>query len=127
MRRPVPAFLLTLVLSASAAAQGGPARPPLNTLQEIGPALTACWTPPSETQSFGVTVRLSFKRTGEVLGKPAITFSKFSGDVADQRRIVGSILMALAACAPLSLTESLGAAIAGRIFTLRFTPPARKT
>ena len=92
----------------------------------IGPALFACWTPPSEAQSFHVTIRMSLDRNGEVLGKPAITFSRFSGDMADQKRIVGSIVRALAACTPLNLTPSLGGAVAGRPFTLRFTPPARK-
>jgi hypothetical protein len=61
-----------------------------------------------------------------VLGKPAITFSQFNGIVADQKQIVASIVRALAACTPLNLTPSLGGAIAGRPFTLRFTPPARK-
>lgn len=119
-------LLVLVVLSTSAAAQDGPARSPINTLREIGPALFACWTPPSEAQLFQVTIRLSFRRTGEVIGKPAITFSQFSGDMADQQRIVGSIVRALAACTPLKLTPSLGGAIAGRLFTLRFTPPARK-
>src|SRR4051794_36591177 len=105
---PFLALLLALILSGSAVAQTAPARPPINSLQEIGPALWACWTPPSETQHFEVTIRLSFKRSGEVLGKPAITFAQFHGDVADQKRIVGSILMALAECTPLNLTPGLG-------------------
>ena len=91
-------LLILVVLSTSAAAQDGPARSPINTLREIGPALFACWTPPSEAQLFQVTIRLSFRHTGEVIGKPAITFSQFSGDMADQKRIVGSILRALAWC-----------------------------
>ncbi len=122
---PFVVLLVLLALPASAAAQDGPARPPINTLREIGPALFACWTPPSQVQSFQVTIRLSFKRTGEVLGQPAITFSAFNGDVADQKHIVSAILRALAACTPLNLTPSLGGAIAGRLFTLRFTPPSR--
>jgi hypothetical protein len=82
-------FLVVLVLfllSVSAAAQDGPPRSPINTLREIGPALFACWTPQSEAHSFQVTIRLSFKRNGEVLGRPFITFSQFNGDVADQKR-----------------------------------------
>ncbi len=123
---PFVALLVLVALSTSAAAQDGPARPAINTLREIGPALFACWTPPSQVQSFQVTIRLSFKRTGEVLGQPAITFSAFNGDVADQKRIVGAILGALAACTPLNLSPGLGGAIAGRLFTLRFMPPSRK-
>ena len=99
-------------------------RPPVNTLREVGPALSACWRPPQAAQSYEVTVRLSFKRTGEVLGRPMITFSHFNGDPADQKRILASILTGLAQCTPLNLDPSLGEAIAGRIFTIRFTPPS---
>lgn len=116
--------LLGLVLPVSE--QRPPSRAPINTLQEIGPALYACWKPPADVQSFEVTVRLSFKRDGEVLGKPMITFSRFNGDGIEQQRIVAAILTALAECTPLNLTPSLGGAIAGRVFTLRFVPPSRR-
>jgi hypothetical protein len=123
---PSPLSVFGFVLSVSAAGQGAPLRPPVNTLQEIGPALFACWRPPADAQNFEVTVRLSFKRSGEVLGKPMITFSRFNGELDDQKRILGAVLAGLAACTPLNLTPSFGEAIAGRIFTLRFTPPSHR-
>src|SRR3954464_61358 len=113
------AFGLALLTSSGQTAPP----PPINTLQEIGPALTACWKPPSAVQNYEVTIRLSFKRSGEVLGKPMITFSQFSGDTADQKRILASILAGLAECTPLNLSPGLGGAVAGRIFTLRYAPP----
>ena len=99
-------LLLGLVLLASSG-QAAAGRPPVNTLQEIGPALVACWKPPRDVQNYEVTVRLSFKRSGEVLGRPIITFSRFNGDEADQKRIVASILTGLGQCTPLILTPSL--------------------
>jgi hypothetical protein len=116
------AFGLALLISSGQSAS----HPPINTLQEIGPALTACWRPPSDVPHYEVTIRLSFKRTGEVLGKPMITFSRFNGDTADQKRIIASILAGLAQCTPLNFSPGLGGAIAGRLFTLRFVPPSRR-
>ncbi|MDF2811752.1 MAG: hypothetical protein K0S56_2783, partial [Microvirga sp.] len=88
--------------------------PPVNTLQEMGSALWSCWFPPAGTQNFQVTIRFSFNRNGEVLGKPRITYSTFNGDRAEQMRIMGLILTSLEACTPVNVTPALGAAIAGR-------------
>src|SRR5262249_34948748 len=41
---------------------------PLNTLKDVGAALSACWTPPLPEQSragMQITVMMSFKRNGE--------------------------------------------------------------
>jgi hypothetical protein len=116
-------IVAAVVLAAPAAAQDA-ARAPVNTLQEIGAALGACWRPPSGTWHYEVTVRLSFKRNGEVLGTPRITFSHFTGNVEEQKLIVGSILDALEECTPLNLTPGLGGAIAGRPFSLSFARPS---
>jgi hypothetical protein len=67
---------------------------------------------------------LSFNRNGEVLGKPRITYSTFNGDRAEQMRIMGLILTSLEACTPVNVTPALGAAIAGRAFTMTFTSPS---
>jgi hypothetical protein len=45
------AFGLVLL---TASGQSAPPHPPINTLQEIGPALTACWKPPSDVQNYEV-------------------------------------------------------------------------
>ncbi len=56
--------------------------------------------PPRRTQNFQVTISFSFKRNGEVLGKPRITYSTFNGDVQEQKRIMGLILTSLEALHP---------------------------
>jgi len=117
----VPLSLGLLVSTCDSALAG-----PINTLQEIGPALSACWNQPPGTQNFEVTVSFSLKRNGEVLGKPRITFSHFNGDRDEQKLILDSILQALDECTPLNLTPSLGGAVAGRIFTITFAPPSYK-
>jgi hypothetical protein len=114
------AALAIAALSAGAAAQEPRVR--LNTLVELGRALRACWLPPPIEQSrpgMQITVMMSFRRNGELLGQPRITFE--SADASDDERLAYRIAVAdmLKRCAPLPFTEGLGNAVAGRPFTMR--------
>ena len=120
MDRLFAALAFTLLAIIPSYAQEKRAGPPANTLREMGAALWSCWFPPAGTQNFQVTIIFSFKRNGEVLGKPRITYSTFNGDVEEQRRIMGLILTSLEACTPVAVTPELGGAIAGRPFTMTF-------
>jgi hypothetical protein len=96
---------------------------PLNTLDEVSTALRACWVPPPLDQSrpgMQITVRMSFRRNGELFGHPRITFE--SAGASDDERLAYRIAVAdmLKRCAPLPFTETLGNALAGRPFTIRF-------
>jgi hypothetical protein len=110
------------ILTMPVAAQAAPAGLPVNTLKEMGPALWACWRPPASVGNFQVTVVFALKRNGAVLGKPRITYATFNGNAEEQRRIMAAILDALEACTPVNVSDALGGAIAGRIFTMTFTP-----
>jgi hypothetical protein len=114
------AALAIAALSAGAAAQESRVR--LNTLVELGKALRACWLPPPIEQSrpgMQITVMMSFRRNGELLGQPRITFE--SADASDDERLAYRISVAdmLKRCSPLPFTEGLGNAVAGRPFTMR--------
>jgi hypothetical protein len=114
------AALAIAALSAGAAAPEPQVR--LNTLVELGMALRACWIPPAIEQSrpgMQITVMMSFRRNGELLGQPRITFE--SADASDDERLAYRIAVAdmLKRCAPLPFTEGLGNAVAGRPFTMR--------
>jgi hypothetical protein len=113
--------LLTLGL-IPAAADAAPPGPSVDTLGAIGQAVRACWRPPERVGRYQVTVTFALKRSGEVLGKPRITYSMFDGGTDDRKVIVGAILRALDDCTPVNVTEALGRAVAGRIFTMTFTP-----
>jgi hypothetical protein len=96
---------------------------PLNTLRDVVLALRACWIPPPMDAgqfSVDITVRLSFKGDGEILGKPFITFE--SPNMSDETRSAyrRAVAEAFIRCTPLKFSEALGAAIAGHPFTLRF-------
>ncbi|HYZ43301.1 MAG TPA: hypothetical protein VE667_00445 [Xanthobacteraceae bacterium] len=109
-------------LVCGAAAQTS--QPPVNTLSEVMTALRACWVPPPLDQSragMQITVQMSFRRNGELLGQPRITFE--SPGASDDQRLAYRIAVAkmLKRCAPLPFTDALGNALAGRPFTVRFT------
>ncbi len=95
----------------------------LNTLQEVFAALEACWIPPSLDHArpgMQITVLLSFKRNGELNGKPRITYE--TPTASDDQRLAYRVAMAeaLSRCTPLPFTEALGNAFAGRPMTMRF-------
>ncbi len=93
----------------------------INLPREVPAKLSACWSPPSveENELAEVTVRLSFNADGGVIGMPATPYLKAITD--DKRRALrDSLLAAIKTCTPLRFTPSLGRAIAGRIFAVRF-------
>jgi hypothetical protein len=111
--------LALAALASDAVAE--PAR--LNTMKDMGAALQACWVPPPIDQSrpgMQITVQMSFKRNGELLGQPRITFE--SAGASDDERLAYRLAVAemLKRCSPLPFTDALGNAVAGRPFTMRF-------
>lgn len=94
----------------------------INTLREVFQTLQACWHPPGGSGYSGqeITLRLSFKRNGEVLGQPRITYYKAGTQEEQRGPFTRSVREAFEHCTPFPFTESFGAAIAGRIFSFRF-------
>ena len=101
----------------------GERAPQIDTLTGIFHALQACWKPPAGSGLSGqeITLRIAFKRNGEVLGQPRITYYQ-AGNQPDQREpFTRSVREAFMRCTPLPFSDKLGAAVAGRIFTFRFS------
>jgi hypothetical protein len=94
----------------------------VDTLNDIVRAMQACWRPTSVRYSGqSVTIRISFKRNGEVLGKPMIThYREGEPDAANREAFTQAVREALVRCSPMPFTDKLGAAVAGRPFTFRF-------
>ena len=117
----ISAVVAIACFAAEAAAQTS--HVPLNTLRDLGAALRACWVPPPLDQSragMQITVQMSFRRNGELFGRPRITFE--SAGASDDERLAYRIAVGqmLKRCAPLPFTDALGNAMAGRPFTIRF-------
>jgi len=102
-----------------------PARPtaPVNNLQELSAAPAACWSPPpadSERGPVDVIFQVSFKRSGELFGKPRIV--EFARPVTPEERgrYYAAVAEAIDRCSQMPFTEAMGGAIAGRVFRVNF-------
>jgi hypothetical protein len=96
---------------------------PLNTIAEVFAALEACWIPPALEQAragMQITVLLSFKRNGELLGKPRITYETPGASDDERTSYRVAMAQALRRCTPLRFSDALGGALAGRPLTMRF-------
>jgi hypothetical protein len=113
-----------LVTVASLMNEGGRApEGPINSLRELFAALQTCWEPPPLQESIPgmeMSVRFSFKRTGELVAPPRVTYTESKAD-AQTRRVYGRAIDAtLERCTPMPFSEQMGAAIAGRPISVRF-------
>jgi hypothetical protein len=94
----------------------------LNTIRDLFDALRSCWVPPPAVPQDGmqISVRLSFKRTGEIIGTPRITYSTPGASHEVRDAYYKAIMAALDRCTPLHFTNGLGGAIAGRPIAIRY-------
>jgi hypothetical protein len=98
-------------------------------IRDVFSAVRACWRPPvfpGGPTGLQITLRMSFNRSGEVIGKPQITYFRNGGDRDARDRFAASISDAFRRCAPLPFTPAFGSVVAGRPFTFRFVDD-RKT
>jgi hypothetical protein len=95
----------------------------LDNIGDLFAALRSCWSPPPEDaarEGMQMSVRFSFKRTGEMIATPRVTFAT-PGISADTRATyVKAINGSLDACLPMKFTDGLGGALAGRPIAIRY-------
>jgi hypothetical protein len=92
---------------------------PANTLPDLWRELSACVKGPGDSAGSELTIIFALKRDGSLLGKPRITHSHLLGDADAQNAFVAGAIGALAKCLPISITDDLGGAIAGRPLSIR--------
>ncbi len=96
---------------------------PLDSIREMYAALRACWIPPTrESARHGMeyTVRLAYKRNGEMIAPPRVTYSSHDAPVEVRDVYRDAVNAALARCTPLHFTSGMGGAVAGRPIAIRF-------
>src|SRR5208282_6044412 len=109
--------------SADADADANTGDHTLDSISAMYAALRACWVPPPKDAArhgMQYTVRFAFKRDGEIIAPPRVTYS--SHDAPAQVRDVyrDAVDAALERCTPLHFSESMGGAVAGRPIAIRF-------
>jgi hypothetical protein len=95
----------------------------LDTIGDLFAELRSCWSPPpadAARQGMQMSVRFSFKRSGEIIAVPRLTYAT-AGVAADIRdTYLKAINASLDACMPLKFTSGLGGALAGRPIAIRY-------
>ena len=100
---------------------------PANSLPDLWRELSSCVEAPSDSAGSELTIAFALKRVGSLLGKPRITYSHLLGDADAQHAFVAGAIGALAKCLPISITDDLGGAIAGRPFSIRIGRQSKQT
>jgi hypothetical protein len=131
-RRPCQPYYLPpigedLRLTIETTDDNGPAngaeQPALDSIGAMYAALRACWVPPPKDEArhgMQYTVRLAFKRDGEMVAPPRVTYASHDAP-ADIRGVYrDAVNAALKRCTPLHFTDGMGGAVAGRPIAIRF-------
>jgi hypothetical protein len=95
----------------------------VNTIADVFARLRTCWQPPDPARAHGgidITVVVSFTRSGEILGRPRVTYESEQADDNDRLLYRIAAMEALQRCTPMPFTEGMAGAIAGRPFAIRF-------
>ena len=93
----------------------------INKVREVRAALRACWVAPSlPHENMTISVRLSFKHNGELLGFPQITYMSVGISEDERQAYRAAVDETLARCTPLPFSHAFGSVIAGRPIYIRF-------
>jgi hypothetical protein len=95
----------------------------LDTIAALFQTLRACFVAPDENKARAgteVTLRLSFRRNGDVVGAPRWTYT--TPKTPDETRQIyrDAATTALARCTPLRFSKGMAGAIAGRPIAIRY-------
>jgi hypothetical protein len=95
----------------------------LDTIGALFATLRACFVPPDEDKARSgteVTLRLSFRRSGEVIAPPRWTYTTPQTPNETRQIYRDAATAALARCTPLRFTRGMAGAIAGRPIAIRY-------
>ena len=95
----------------------------LDSIGDLFAELRSCWSPPladDAREGMQMTVRFSFKRDGEIIATPRLTFATVGVSADTRAAYLKAITASLDACVPLKFTDSLGGALAGRPIAIRY-------
>jgi hypothetical protein len=123
---PEPMYPLNQVPVLKVEGHVGPSEPldrdhPVDKLYDLGPLLSKCLEMPPDDEArpgMRVTLKLAFKRNGELLADPRFTYTTHEASDEEKKVYHEAALDMLKRCTPLPITAGLGSAIAGRPFVV---------
>ena len=126
---PEPQYPLNQVPVLKVEGHVGPSEPldrdhPVDRLYDLGPLLSKCLEMPPDDEvrpGMRVTLKLAFKRNGELLAEPRFTYTTREASQEEKKVYREAALDMLKRCTPLPITAELGGAIAGRPFVVPIT------
>jgi hypothetical protein len=95
----------------------------LDSIANLFAALRGCWVPPAEDEArpgMQMAVRFSFKRSGEIIGTPRVTYVSPDAPREARESYRNAVTAALERCTPMAFSKGLGGAIAGRPIAIRY-------
>jgi hypothetical protein len=120
--RPMVWFAAAWLSSASVgSAQIAPDQ--VDSIKQVIEKLGTCWRPPPPSQAnpdLEITVIVSFRRDGTILGHPKITYESEQATDKDRLMYRIAVMETLQRCTPMPFTEGMAGAVAGRPFAVKF-------
>jgi hypothetical protein len=95
----------------------------LDTIADLFAELRSCWSPPpadASSKDMQMSVRFSFKRSGEIIASPRMTFATPGVSPDTRDTYFKAITASLDDCLPLKFTGGLAGAIVGRPIAIRY-------
>ena len=95
----------------------------LDSIRAMFAALRGCWVPPPKDEArhgMEYTIRFAFKRDGEIIAPPRMTYASHDAPAEVRTIYRGAIDAALKRCVPLHFSDGMGGAVAGRPIAIRF-------
>lgn len=124
VRRGLPESLILTISSKDIEAGVAPAPgKTIDTIDALFDALRQCWEPPANSKGkpgTQMTVRFSYKRSGELMGPPRVTYTTPGTQPAVKDVYRNAITASLDRCGPMRFTKTFGAAIAGNPISIRY-------
>ena len=128
--RPCLPQSLALTIDSRDAGAGKSPSPdaPINSITDLFAALRTCWAPPAPDQAqegMQITVRFSYRQSGEIIAPPFLTYTK-PGTAAEVKQTYRhAIDEALDRCNRLSFSAAFKRAIAGQPISVRYVDDRR--
>jgi hypothetical protein len=95
----------------------------VDTIDELFARIKQCWKPPKLPEGhpgMQITVLFTLTRSGDLFGKPRITFESPEATEADSIAYRTAVMETLQRCTPMPFTDGMGGAAAGKPIRFRF-------